>query len=392
MHVTGSTTPHPLRQFLLKIHSRCDLACDYCYVYTKADRRWTARPRTMSRKVIEATANRIAEHARAHHLPWVSVVLHGGEPLLAGSAAIAEIVAAVRKSAARYTEPRFSIQTNGVRLDHRRIAILRALDVRIGVSLDGDQAAHDRHRLRRDNSGSYRQVATALRELMQPVNSGIFSGVLCTVDLANDPVATYDALLRFRPPMIDFLLPEGNWSAPPPGREAGSPSTPYADWLVAVFDRWYDAPEQETRIRFFTDIIDVLLDGHATAAGVSLAPLATIVVETDGTIEACDALTATQDGLAVTGLSVLDDPFDDVLLTPLLRERQAGRGALSETCLSCREVTVCGGGVHTQRFRAGSGFRNPSVYCPDLFSFITHIRRRLTHDIAALTPRGEAAR
>jgi hypothetical protein len=72
------------RQFVLKIHSRCDLACDYCYVYTKVDQRWRTRPVVMPRDVVEKTAYRIGEHVRAHGLTSVSVVLHGGEPLLAG--------------------------------------------------------------------------------------------------------------------------------------------------------------------------------------------------------------------------------------------------------------------------------------------------------------------
>ena len=36
--------------------------------------------------------------------------------------------------------------------------------------------------------------------------------------------------------MINFLLPHGTWSPPPP-RRAGRP-TPYADWLLEVFRRW----------------------------------------------------------------------------------------------------------------------------------------------------------
>ena len=36
--------PLPFREFVLKIHSRCDLACDYCYMYTMADQSWRDRP------------------------------------------------------------------------------------------------------------------------------------------------------------------------------------------------------------------------------------------------------------------------------------------------------------------------------------------------------------
>ena len=45
----------------------------------------------------------------------------------------------------------------------------------------------------------------------------IYSGILCTIDVRNDPVATYEALLKFSPPALDLLLPHANWSCPPPG-------------------------------------------------------------------------------------------------------------------------------------------------------------------------------
>ena len=384
MQLDPRPDPHPFRQFLIKIHSRCDLACRYCYLYTKADQRWADRPRTMSPEVVEAVAQRIGEHTRTHRLPWVSVVLHGGEPLLAGTEHIAALVSRVRDAVAPSCEVRFAIQTNGMRLTRDRLARLRDLGVRIGVSLDGDRIAHDRHRRRVDGSGSYRYVAAVLDELRRPENADVYAGLICTVDLANDPVQVYEGLLAFRPPAVDFLLPEGNWTSPPPHRDRPPEATPYADWLIAVFDRWYDAPEQETHVRCFTDVIDVMLGGRASVVGTSLAPAASIVVETDGMIEACDAMTATQLGMAMTGLSVLTHPFDAALQAPLVRERQAGLDALSETCRRCREVRVCGGGVHSQRYRGGSGFRNPSVYCPDLLELITHIRRRIECDLGSL--------
>ncbi|MET9845799.1 hypothetical protein [Streptomyces ossamyceticus] len=55
-------------------------------------------------------------------------------------------------------------------------------------------------------------------------------GRLCTVDLANDPVETYEALLDFAPPRVDFLLPHGTWRHPParPGAPDDPPGAPPA--------------------------------------------------------------------------------------------------------------------------------------------------------------------
>jgi uncharacterized protein len=376
--------PHPFRQFLLKVHSRCDLACDYCYVYTLGDQSWADRPTVMSRPTIDHLADRIAEHLHRHRQPEIEVVLHGGEPLLAGLDEIAYCVTTIRRAVGDLAELAFTMQTNGVRLDRAALTRLRELGVRVGVSLDGDAAAHDRHRRRRGGSGSHAAVASALRELGRPENAGQYAGLLCTIDLANDPVATYEALISHRPPRIDFLLPEGNWTTPPPGRVPGSSATPYADWLRPVFERWYGHPERETSVRLFDDIIDLLLGGSSTVTGTGLAPATSVVVQTDGAIEVCDALTATFPGAAATGLTVAEHSFDQALTHELVRQRQAGAAALGPTCRSCALLEVCGGGAHSQRYRAGSGFANPSVYCPDLYELITHIRARLVEDVAAL--------
>ena len=78
----GTPPPPAFRQFVLKVAARCDLACDHCYVYEAADTSWRSKPRFVSTDTVRRTAERIAEHAAAHRLPAVSVVLHGGEPLL----------------------------------------------------------------------------------------------------------------------------------------------------------------------------------------------------------------------------------------------------------------------------------------------------------------------
>jgi uncharacterized protein len=375
----------PFRQYVLKVHSRCDLACDYCYVYTMADQRWRRRPRVMSTRTVDQVACRVAEHAGSHGLPSVDVVLHGGEPLLAGPARIAYCVQRLRSAVGAGTEVRVAVQTNGLRLGQEYLRLFASLGVRVGVSLDGDRAAHDRHRRNAAGQGSHARVEAALRLLARPPYRPLFSGLLCTIDLRNDPVATYEALLRFSPPAVDFLLPHGNWSAPPPGRDPLSPATPYADWLIPVFDRWYGAPRRETSVRLFDAVLDVLLGGHSTVEGIGLDPVPTVVVETDGAIEQSDFLTATFEGATDTGLHVARDPFDRALEVPGIAQRHGGVTALSPTCLGCDVHRVCGGGLYAHRYRDG-GFAHPSVYCPDLYDLVTHIRNRVARDVALLRP------
>jgi uncharacterized protein len=373
----------PFREFVLKVHSRCNLACPYCYVYSMADQTWRGRPAMMSADTVAAAGRRIAEHALTHSLDSVHIVLHGGEPLLAGAARLADTLTTLRDALAPATAPRFAVQTNGVLLDEEMLAVFREHDVRVGVSLDGPVAAHDRNRRTVAGRGTHADVTRALRLLGSDAYRPLFAGLLCVVDLDNDPVAVYEDLLTYGPPTVDFLLPHANWDTPPPGRRAGpNDDAPHAAWLIAVFDRWYAATWRETEIRLFVEIIDLLLGGRSRVETVGLSPAAVLVIETDGAIEQVDALKSAYEGAAALGLSVFEDAFDLALRHPSVVARQIGAAALADTCLGCEVGGICGGGFYPHRYRAGAGFRNPSVYCADLLVLIRHISGRVRADLA----------
>jgi uncharacterized protein len=375
--------PVPFSQIVLKIFSRCNLACDYCYVYEKADQGWRRQPLVMSPEVVTRSAARIAEHARAHDLESIQVVLHGGEPLLAGAAFIEDLARQVRRALPAGTRPDLVVQTNGTRLSRPMLDVLVRNGIRVGVSLDGDQAATDRHRRYRNGRGSHTAVTRGLDLLRSPAYRDVYGGLLCTVSLENDPVETYEALADLDPPLIDFLLPDGTWSDPPPARPPDA-STPYADWLLRVFRRWAASPSPRPSVRVFDTIIALLLGESRRLGGVGLAPALTLVIDTDGAIKQVDGLYCAYDGAADTGLSVWTDSLDAALDHPTTVATQIGLLALSDQCQACSVRDICGGGYYPHRYRAGEGFRNPSVYCRDLLAIITEIRQYVTAQIGRL--------
>ena len=71
--------------------------------------------------------------------------------------------------------------------------------------------------------------------------------------------------------------------------------------------------------------------------------------------------------------------LDSVLEHPGIAARQRGIADLSAACQRCPVVSSCGGGMYAHRYKSGSGFDNPSVYCADLLKLISHISARLPH-------------
>jgi uncharacterized protein len=379
----AGTQPQPFRQFVLKVYSRCNLSCSYCYVYEMADQSWRHQPRIMSPHIVRATVDRIAEHVRAHGLRRIRVALHGGEPLLSGALFLENFADRLRRALPAGVTADLVVQTNGTRLDGAMVAVLRRSGIRVGVSIDGIRVASDRHRRYPSGRSSYPAVTRALDLLRADPNRAIYAGLLCTISLENDPVETYEALLSHEPPMIDFLLPHGTWSSPPPFR-APDASTPYADWLLKVFARWTAAPRQETSVRLFEGIISQVLGGPSTTEAIGLAAADAIVIDTDGSIKQIDPLSAAYENAAATGLTVTKHALDEALDHPTTVARQIGLAALSPACQACAVRDICGGGYYPHRYRSGEGFRNPSVYCADLMRLITVIRAYVAKEVARL--------
>ena len=393
----------PFRQFVLKVHSRCDLACDHCYVYEHADQSWRGRPTVISPETVDKAAERIAEHASRHQLPEVRVILHGGEPLLAGASRLAAIARALRQAIEPVCLLDLRIHTNGIRLDAGFCEAFLAEGIKVGISLDGDRAANDLHRRHLSGASSYDQVLRAVSLLRQERYLPLYAGLLATIDPRSDPVAVYRALAELDPPNLDFLLPHGTWDAPPPGkagpgpdgqlpvRLAGGPGdTPYADWLSAVFAEW-TTDGRRVPVRIFTSIIDTTLGGASGTESLGLTPSDVVVIETDGAIEQADSIKVAYDGAPATGLDVFRHPLDGAAAHPAIRARQQGIAGLSPVCRQCPVVNSCGGGLYAHRYHAGHGFANPSVYCADLEKIITHVRAWLRPAVSQPGQAGPAA-
>src|SRR5438046_6308805 len=128
--------PSPsFRQFIVKVHSRCNLSCTYCYVYHHVDQSWRQRPNVMADATIATMARRIGEHVHRHGPREVVVVLHGGEPLMAGPDVIARTISTIRSAMPAHTDVEVTLQTNGTLLDPRFLEVFHEHHVGVGVSL-----------------------------------------------------------------------------------------------------------------------------------------------------------------------------------------------------------------------------------------------------------------
>jgi uncharacterized protein len=362
-------------ELVVKVHSRCNLACAYCYMYEGLDQRWQQRPTRMPDEQVQLLATRIGAHIRATGPSAFSVVIHGGEPLLVGPDWLDHFATTVRTQVPDSCRLRLSIQTNAIGLATPMLRILKRHDIAVGVSLDGDRAANDRYRTYRRGASSYDDVQAGLEALRQPAFAHLFSGVLATIDPDNDPVGVFRAIAALSPPRVDFQFPHRTWA------DGAPEGTPYADWLLAVFEEWITG-DYRLGVRLFDSVIAEAfgLSGSTRVLG-RRASQRILTIETDGTIEDADAFKVTPYGATGTGLSLASHSLAEAADEIGRDQRAIGLSSLPTECGGCPVAQVCGGGLDAHRWRDG-GFDHRSVYCADLYALITAITQRIRDQLA----------
>jgi len=373
----------PLHSLVCKVVSRCNLNCDYCYMYQHSDQSWQQQPLKMSEATITQLGKRIDEHTTKHQVSEFSVIMHGGEPLLAGLDYLQKFQEIISKNVPN-VKLRFGIQSNGVLLNDKILDFCISNNTTIGLSMDGDREANDLHRLDHQGKSAFSSLEKTLQLLSSDRGRKIWAGFLCVIDLHNDPEAVYSYLSQYNPPSIDFLLPLNHHDLRPLGKEQSLDVTPYADWLLKIFNIWYHQKPQTIKIRKFKEIILLMLGLQGNSEEWGLNPVDFAVIETNGDIEAVDSLKVTYPEATKLGMDIFTHSFDEIFDSPKVIERQEKWQYLSKTCQECNLVKVCGGGYLPHRYSSENYFHNPSVYCSDLKKLITTIRREVIEDLQTI--------
>ena len=369
---TGATTP--INEFIVKVASRCNLDCDYCYEYHAGDESWRRMPKFMSQETCDYLAFRVAEHAREHGLKHVFVTFHGGEPTLAGPRRLAGYCDSFTAAAASTFDIDFSIQTNATLIDDALCDVIRQKNIAVSVSLDGGRLANDLHR--RDHAGrsSYEVVANGITRLKEKVGP-LLVGLLAVVDVTTDPIQVFDELAEFGLDSIEFLLPHHHWDRPPP-RPNGD-ELAYGRWYFELFKGWVAGRHPAVNIRFFVNILSQMVGRGGVFEAMNLSPASLVTINAIGEYEAVDCIKSTGSGAQAIGFAVQSKTVSSLLQHPAIQVRQSGQGQLAQACLICQHKTVCAGGYFPHRYSELRGFDNPSVYCRDLYWLIDAIAEHI---------------
>ena len=366
---------------LLKVASRCNLNCDYCYVYRHADQSWRKQPALLAEETLGLFISRAKEYVEATQLRELSVIFHGGEPLLYGANRLAKAASRLRDELADLVDLDISLQTNGVLLTEEALIHLKDARIGVSVSIDGPRRAHDLHRLTHAGESSFDATMAAI-QLLRHKGSEIFSGAIAVIDPSITPTELLEFVSGLDLPRFDILLPDATHANPPSGRETNRDL--YTNWLCEAFRVWVQ-DYSHIPVRWFDAIMGAQFGVPCPTDVMGFGSVSLLVVETDGTITDHDVFKIVGEGSTSLGCHLETSTFEEAASSSRIAQhaKLLEFEGLSSECKTCPAVSMCGGGAVMHRHHPTRGYTSPTVYCREMFLLLSE---------AAITVRNTLAR
>jgi uncharacterized protein len=283
-----------------------------------------------------------------------------------------------------------TLQTNGTLLTDEWCEFLARNRFLVGLSLDGPDFVHDRHRRDAAGRGTFERVLRSLKLLQK---HGVEYNVMATVgrESARHPLEIYSFFkdqgvrhVQFSP-IVEREPDESaralglNLATPPLARHGSSSAvTPWSvepesfgDFLVAIFDTWVRHDVGSMFVMNFEWALASALGEEGAVCTMARHCGNACIVEHNGDVYACDHFVYPEYRLGniLTG--------DVASMVASKRQLEWGRrkeSALPRQCLECPVGRVCRGGCQKHRFaNTESGEAGLNYLCPGYSKYYNHI-------------------
>jgi uncharacterized protein len=368
----------PITQLLVKVATRCNIDCSYCYWFR--DAAVYDKPKLMGGDVVCQLLQRIEQHVARYSLIDFPIILHGGEPLLWGVENFYRFADACEGISLRTgCEIPIAVTTNGVLINDEWLDCFESRNISVAISLDGPAHIHDVHRRTFQGTGTHAVVERAARML---VSRDIGVSALAVCNPAHPPEDYVAFFAACGISSYDIMIPDATVDEKPAS---------IAAFYNRLFDLWLEvnrtAPTAD--IRIISDMITALLGNNSPTEGVGHKPIELCTVMTDGTVEAHDVLRIAGNGFTKTNFNIFDHAIDEVRNEPRWKAARDASVRLCETCRQCKFMNACGGGYLPHRYSTKNGYDNPSTYCGDLYSMFETMQAKLESHLYVSKPGGE---
>lgn len=177
----------------------CNIDCDYCYLPNRQE------TRRMTYDVLEKTMTRVFESGLVNG-PF-TILWHAGEPLAVPKNYYEKCIEVIYRFPQARQNANFLFQTNAMLINQEWCDFFKAHPIEIGVSLDGPEFLHDKHRVTRSGKGTHAKAMNGVRLLQE---NGIEFAVIAVVtqDSLDHPDEMYEFFTSLNSIGVGFNIEE----------------------------------------------------------------------------------------------------------------------------------------------------------------------------------------
>jgi uncharacterized protein len=302
----------------------------------------------------------------------MQVIWHAGEPLAAG-------LPFYREACARMSRLRpdliYSLQTNGTLITDEWCAFFKEHQVHVGVSIDGPQPIHDRHRQFASGKGSFE---LAMRGVERLKAHGIPFSAIAVVSLASLESAEeiYEFFATLGPTSLGLNIEEEEGIHRSEAAAAPDFLAKYAQFFETLYKKSQD---RRLLIREIKGMINALY--HTAAEGVASSqtrPFSLFSVDHRGNFSTFspELLSMQHPDYGTFALgNIYRDRLSDVIrsekFSAMHRDIEAGVNACRE---ECEYFFLCGGGAPSNKlYENGTFASTETAYCRALIQIPTQV-------------------
>lgn len=348
------------------VSSKCNLRCAYCYNSVEF--------RTHNKNEMHVDVIRkLHESIPGLKEKFIKFIWHGGEPILRGIDFYEEVVIIQKDLLTSYPAIRIenSVMTNGTLITDNWVNFIRANKWKLGVSIDGPQAIHDRFRVDTKRNGSYQR---ALRGRRIAEKAGISVGMIAVVtsETIKHPVDEY---YRFLTSIASGFDISPCWETEQDGSTPEYVIHPddFLQFAKALFDLWWENDDPKVNIRLFKNLLHGVLGGRPSNCAFSGDCASFIAIDSDGSVYPCGKFAGIQE---FKFGNIIKNSLSEILQSRKYSEYLSIAGYLPSECINCRWLRVCNNGCTYDRY-TGGGFKDISPFCPTWKSMFEHIEKKV---------------
>ena len=356
---------------IIKPTYSCNFRCKYCYLSNETKQLFQSLDADFAKQIIIQLKLMLQESPRQK----LTIIWHGGEPMLWGIDSYREIWAYMQKELGEY-EIHNSMQTNLSLVDDEWVDLFLQYDVRVGFSLDGTQTIHDQQRMGIHGEPTFERIIANYRLCKQ---RGMRIGCI---------VVGSKKHIGHIPELYQLMRDEGmgfkfnplfcSGEAQNNMDEYGITPEEYAQMAIELFDLWFYDQKGKITESNFVEIASNIATGKPTGCMFSKNCQDNfLAIAPTGDVMPCGRF-CDNDLLQYSYGNLHKETLVEIL--PRIKQSETYKRAeyiAQSGCAKCKWYNICHGGCLHDGFLASGDFRHKSFLCSAYKKIFAHIEKRL---------------